>query len=347
MAERLATLTAEQEQRLGLRDLLRFLSAKAYARGSTAGAVEHFRERWPDSARMLALRTKAVAPGSTTDPDWAGVLVTPPPVSPLLAVVRRESLLGRVSGFRQVPFSVTVPVETTGGTFGWVVQGGPKPATRLTFDSLSLSVGKIAGIVALTSELVKLAAPGSEEAMRSALIGGLVAFQDDQMLDPAITEIANTRPASLTNGVTPTASTGNLTADVATLLSTFFAARPEAQKPTLVLSPGMAGRLAADSGSSTLMVDGGSYAGLPVVTTPSAGPDIVALDAAAVVYSDGGLEVDVSEQAAVQMDAAPTGPDATTVVTSFWQLGLVGFRVERELWWDSAPDSVQLLTVTP
>jgi hypothetical protein len=345
--ERLSELTAVQQQQHGLHDLMRWLSSKAYARGSSARATEYLVRRWPNSLYVRQLRSKAIPPGTTTDPAWAGVLVQPPGVEPLLQIVRKESLVTRVSGFRQVPFMAPVPLQTTNGTFVWVAQNQPKPVTKLGFQSTTLPVGTIAGIIALSQELVKLAVPGSESAMQDALVGGLVAFQDGQMLDPTVTEIANTRPASLTNGVTPTTPTGDLSADVAALLAALYAARPEAQQPTLILSPSMAGRLAADSKQTTLTVAGGTYSGVPVITTPSAGAHIVALDAAAVVYADGGLEIDTSQQAAVEMDDAPTAPAATTVITSFWQLDLVGFRVERQLWWDSAPNSVQLLTVAP
>ncbi len=72
------------------------------------------------------------------------------------------------------------------------------------------------------------------------------------------------------------------------------------------------------------------------------------LDAAAVLYSDGGIDLGISTEGAIEMNDAPAGvPTATTVVTSFWQFDLVGFRVERMLWWIAAPNAVQLLTVAP
>jgi hypothetical protein len=88
----------------------------------------------------------------------------------------------------------------------------------------------------VTRELVRLGQPNAETALQTALVSGLVAFQDAQLVDPAVTLIANQRPASLSNGVTPTASTGNgLDADVGALLAALFAARPGAARPALVI----------------------------------------------------------------------------------------------------------------
>jgi hypothetical protein len=47
--------------------------------------------------------------------------------------------------------------------------------------------------------------------------------------------------------------------------------------------------------------------------------------------------VDISREASVYLDSAPTDPpDATAVLTSLWQANLVGLRVERYITWGKA-----------
>jgi hypothetical protein len=52
---------------------------------------------------------------------------------------------------------------------------------------------------------------------------------------------------------------------------------------------------------------------------------------------EGGLTIDVSREASVQMDSAPTDPPvAATVVVSLWQLNLIGIKAERFINWKRA-----------
>ena len=60
---------------------------------------------------------------------------------------------------------------------------------------------------------------------------------------------------------------------------------------------------------------------------------ITLVDAANILYSDdGGFDVSISNQAAIEMDSAPTDPPvAATVITSLFQRNLFGVRVLRWL----------------
>ena len=71
---------------------------------------------------------------------------------------------------------------------------------------------------------------------------------------------------------------------------------------------------------------GGTFGGVRVVPSPAAGSLVVALDAAGIVYSDGGGSVDTSDEATIELSDAPTDPpSAATVYTSLWQTNHVGF----------------------
>jgi len=350
MPNYLATLTEEKRDEMACADLMRFLSCAAAVRNDSASAAaDVYLERFAHTLHAPTVRkalTEWRTKAATTPGDkatWAADLAVAPPVDPLLKIVRADSLLGRIAGARKVPFRAAVPRQTATGTFAWTAPNTPKPVTSLAFDTASLPPGKISGIVVLTLELVKLLSPGSETAMQDALVGALVLFQDAQLVDPAVTLIADARPASITNGLTPITTTGSLAGDVAKLLTALYASCPTCQRPTLLMSPAIAGQLAVSGNQPDLTVAGGTCYGVPTYTSAGCGKQVVALDASQLLYADGGLELAVSTQAAIEMNDAPTMA-ASAIVSSFWTLDLAGFRVERQLWYVQTPGSVQLLT---
>jgi hypothetical protein len=58
-----------------------------------------------------------------------------------------------------------------------------------------------------------------------------------------------------------------------------------------------------------------------------------------VLIADAGVAVDISREAAMQMDDAPVGT-AAAAVTSLWQSNLAGFRVERAVGWAAVSGAV-------
>lgn len=61
---------------------------------------------------------------------------------------------------------------------------------------------------------------------------------------------------------------------------------------------------------------------------------------------DGGIEIDISRQASVQMDDAPVSPPiAASVLPSLWQTNMAGVRAERRVNWQAAPGAVAWVTV--
>ena len=75
--------------------------------------------------------------------------------------------------------------------------------------------------------------------------------------------------------------------------------------------------------------------GITVVTSNTAGTNVIGLQPSRVLYADeGGVNIDVSREASLQMDSAPASPaDATTVLVSLWQHNMVGLRAERFINW--------------
>src|SRR5690606_41976894 len=92
-----------------------------------------------------------------------------------------------------------------------------------------------------------------------------------------------------------------------------------------------------------ISMTGGSLYGLPVIVseyvlTGTDGAIVVLVNASDIYLADeGGIAVDMSREASLQMDDAPSTPDATsgtgTSLVSLWQTNAVGFRAERTITW--------------
>jgi len=54
---------------------------------------------------------------------------------------------------------------------------------------------------------------------------------------------------------------------------------------------------------------------------------------------DGGVEIDISREASLQMESAPDSPaTASTVLVSLWQHNMVAIRAERFINWKKSRD---------
>src|SRR4026207_310732 len=80
---------------------------------------------------------------------------------------------------------------------------------------------------------------------------------------------------------------------------------------------------------------GGNIMGIPVVISNSVGLRVLLVHAPSILYADeGGVRIDVSREASVQMDSAPTDTvDATTGYPSLWERQPVGRKAERPTAW--------------
>jgi HK97 family phage major capsid protein len=325
---------------------VRYAMAKLYAKGDSFKEIQ-FAQQWKDSTPEVELMLKAAsAAGSTTDATWAGPLaVLQPSTTEFLELLRPATLIGKIGGFRMVPFNVSVPAQTAGGTYQWVGQGSPKPVGTLAFSAVTLGVAKAAGIIVLTEELVKISSPSAEETVRQDMTAGMATYLDTQFIDPSVAAVANVSPGSVTNGTTPITTAGttpdNARTDLKALVAAFVAANLTTANAVFVMSEANAFALGSSLNAlgqplfPGMGANGGSIFGIPVVTSQSAGTTVALIDRRGILMADdGGLTIDVSREASVQMDSAPTDPPtATTVFVSLWQANLVGLKAERFINW--------------
>jgi len=333
---------------------VRAACAMLVCKGNFAEAAEYAAHRWKDTTPEVALYLKAaVAAGNTTDATWAGPLVNTGIANDFLELLRPATILGKIPGLRRVPFNTKVPSQTAGGAYGWVGEAKPKPVTKLAFASDTLGIAKAAGIIVLTEELVRLSNPAAEGLARADMVAGIAQFLDQQFIDPAVAAVVGVNPASITNGAPTAAATTDPLADILGLINFFATNNIPVSGVTFILSE--ANALALSFRTNTdgspqfpgIGIGGGSYKGINFVTSQAAGGNIIALQPSLILYADdGGVTIDASREASVQMDSAPMSPaDATTVLVSLWQNNLVGLRAERFVNWKRAnANAVKYLT---
>jgi HK97 family phage major capsid protein len=301
-----------------------------------------------EQAMMLKLADRmvekgAVNAGSTSDTTWAGALVQYEDlVSEFIELLRPATIAGKLTGMRTAPFNIRFPKQTGGASVAWVGEAAAGPASALSYESVTLGFAKAAGIIVIDKELAVLSAPAAEILLRDELIRATGNFFDAQLVDPSVAAVSNTNPASITHGITPVASGGStatlLAADFASMIGTMADANVDFTNPYWIMRPADAAKLAAKRDTAggvafpDIKVNGGTLLGIPVVTSNgvpasvSGGSIIILVNASDLDYADENLlAVDVSEEAAVQMDGA-AGAGAQALV-SLWQNNLVGVRV--------------------
>jgi HK97 family phage major capsid protein len=280
--------------------------------------------------------------------------------SEFIDLLRPATIIGRVSGFRVVPFNVRLARQTLAGTANWVGEGASKPVTKQGFDAMTIPHTKIACIVAITEELARFSDPSAELLIRNDLIQVIGSFMDEQFIDPTVTATNGVKPASITNGITPIASTGStvaeVTADLAAALSAMATSNVPMTAPVWIMHPRTSTFLSLLRGVNDQWafpeMQGGRLLGYPVVTSTSvpvgSSPDfettITLMDAGGVLLADDGqVTIDVSREASLQMDDAPATP--ATPLVSLWQQNLIGIRAERYVYWTRRhAESVQVIS---
>ncbi len=323
----------------------RYAMALCRAKGNLPQALE-ISKIWHDTTPEVETVLKAaVTSGTTTDSTWASPLALPNTMaSEFVEFLRPQELLGKIQGLRRVPFNVRFPRATSGSTSGWVGQGAPKPVSRMSFETMTMAFTKIATIVVLTDELVRFSNPAAEALVRDDMARAITLFTDQQFIDPSVTASVGISPASITNGILENGSTGTtiaqITTDVATLWKVLLTGNISPTAPVFVMNPRTALFLSLVRTTQDIIafpglsMMGGTFFGIPVVTSNAVPIEsdgttsIVFMDAANIFLADdGGVTLDVSMEASLQMDGAPSA--GAQQLVSLWQNNMVGLRAER------------------
>jgi HK97 family phage major capsid protein/HK97 family phage prohead protease len=332
----------------------RLIGAKYLGMVSRQDPAEIAAKKWKDTPEVEAILRAAVTPGSTTDSTFAEPLVQlNNATGEFIELLRAKEIIGRITGWDRVPFNIKVPRGTGDPAAYWVGEGKVKPVSRGSFDSVSLTFAKVAGIVPMTVELMKFSNPSAEVKVRDGLIAAIAYLTDRDVLDPTKAEAVGFSPASLTNGVTPTTATGTdadaFRSDFASMMEDFADANQDTTGIVLVMTPMQALRFSLMRNAlgqrefPEITMNGGVIEGFPVVTStniaatgssPTDGYPIVAINAPDVFLAEEGVDIDMSDQATLEMSDTPDSPaTGSTSLVSLWQHNMVALKAERFITW--------------
>ncbi|MEJ7667576.1 MAG: phage major capsid protein [Casimicrobiaceae bacterium] len=209
-----------------------------------------------------------------------------------------------------------------------------------------------------SNELADEFSPATLQSIVDNVVASVSKFADEAFLDPSLAAIAGERPASITNGLPATASSGSsasqISNDLRDALARMVNAGSDLSGVSIVLHPASALHLAslslANGGLAFPAMGIGTSAPasiwkIPVLVSLAAetfgSPNqrsIILIDAKKILVADDGrVGVDSSRQASMQMVTNPT--DGATQAISLWQLNLQCLKIERYISWTRAHDS--------
>jgi HK97 family phage major capsid protein/HK97 family phage prohead protease len=340
------------------------------AKGQLPAAAEIAQKVYGDDQGIVNVLKAAVSAGTATDATWAGPLVSPEGAvfQDFVEFLRPMTIVGKfgtngIPSLRRVPFRVPLGSQTTGGSGYWVGEGQAKPLTRFDFSRTTMEPLKVANIAVVTRELLRDASISAEMLIRDGLAEALRERMDTDFINPAKAAVAGISPASITNGVSAVASSGvdgdAVRADIQNVMQGFIDADNPPTSGVWIMSASTALALSLmtnelgqrEDFSRQLSMAGGMFAGMPVIVSeyvPTSGGSpntryVFLVNAMDIYFADeGGITIDMSTEASLQMDNAPTmnvgemgsptAPVATSVVSMF-QTNSVAFLAERTINW--------------
>lgn len=325
-------------------------------------ALQYAAERkdWRDSTPQVieALRQKASVAANSAGSSGGGsnLVYNQNLAGEFIDLVRPATIIGRLA-LRRVPFNIRIGSKSSGTTGYWVGEGKPIPVSRLGTSEVTLGMAKAAGLCVLTRELMDSSEPAAEGLVRDDLIAANVDFLDEQFIAPDYAAVANVNPASITNGVVPTAASGtaltNVRTDVQTMLKAFVNNNIPLDGLAFVMHTNVAIALSLMQNAvgarefPDMTPQGGTLFGFPAVASQNAaqvgspvageGQLFVLLNAREILLADDGeADVEASGEASIQMLDNPTNdtttPTATTMVSMF-QTDSVALRAVRKINW--------------
>ncbi len=308
----------------------------------------------------------AVDAGGNTAGNWAANLVGAETniFADFAAFLRPSTILGKfgqgnVPSLRSVPFRVPLISQTGGGAGYWVGEGKAKPLTSFDFARTTLQPLKVANIAVVTEESIRDSSPSSEAIIRDALRDALAARLDTDFVDPAKAASAGVSPASITNGAAAIASTGTdadaVRLDVRAVYAKFIAASNAPTTGVWIMSATNALALSlmvnalGQKEFPDITMQGGMFEGLPAIISEYAGAVVVLANASDIYEADeGGVAVDMSREASLEMSDAPAANSLTGTgaqLVSMFQTNSVALRAERTINWSRRrPSGVAYLT---
>ena len=260
-------------------DFVKFAKSLALSKGNILQAVEIAKHQQYGNRVQAAL--KAAVPAGTTDSAEYAALVEPATMaSEFIDLLRPATIVGKLTGLRKVPANIRIPRAATGAAVGWVGEAKASPVTNASFTDLEVGNHKLSAIVVMSEELLRRSSPDADSLLLSQMIEETSRAIDVAFIDRASAGVAGVKPASVANGVAPVVASGTDAAAIRTDVKAVFNSMVAANQPingaTCVAHPSTALNLSMMINVATglpefpgVTADGGSFMGLPMITSTS------------------------------------------------------------------------------
>lgn len=308
----------------------RFLKTISIAKGSRPMAYSFIESsRWLEQGQLKAA-VEAMTMGNTS-------ALANDVGADFLALVRPETILGRLANLRRVPFMTRLIRQTAGPKGHWVQEGFPKPVAASTFAKEEpLPTRKVVALSVITDELAQQS--NAEEIIPRDLAAATVQSMDEAFIDPDNAGVDEERPASVLYGAATIPASANPAQDLKKATADLVAAGGNLRTAHWILHPDMAVALNLRGGAfETVGALGGSIAGLPAITSSavpmtSSGSPIALVDASGIEVG-GNLEASLrsSTEAAILMETDPV--TGATQVVSLFQTDSIALLAEIYVNW--------------
>jgi hypothetical protein len=294
---------------------------KAVAQKSTFDDAVHWlaANRAPEQAQRIY--KASIGAGSTTNSTLGSEGIA---IGAFSDSMRTASAFYRIlsdNGFTRVPMQTRVGMVTSSPTAGVVAEGAGIPVSRVVLNNVVLAPIKAAALIVVTTELL-LDVGAVGQACFSRELQSVVAAA----VDTAFVDIVDTG----TTPITSTSPTKDLRAALLAVNSTgiarpYWIAAEDVGKFASTLSTAAAGPAFAAASAV-----GGELANLPMLVSSGVPSGTLYLVDATGIAADGGpVTVDVSTQADVMMDTAPSMNSTTptaAAMTSMFQTNSTALR---------------------
>jgi HK97 family phage major capsid protein len=315
-------------------NLLRLKIAKALHPGNETAAARYAAKQWGASS-SVAMQLKADKPGGITSSGWADdfVQTSADSVAFFGAVIAR-SVLGQLTGARKVPFHTAALGISAGTGVGWVKEGFSSPGTNpVTYRVAGLESFKLMANVPISNTLLRDSDPSVEEALRQDLLNSAAYALNQAFCDPSNAGVALTKPASVFYGQGSSDSPAETHVDTGDIVEGLIANQDFAgdlEKSVILMHPATAARMTS-AARPDIGVRGGTLSGFPVAVNSGCPTNFVGLiDPTALLYADGGGEINTSENGTLELTDVPVGevitPTASTQI-SLYQDNMTAFQV--------------------
>jgi hypothetical protein len=293
-------------------------------------------KHWVERAQLVGIAKAAVSAESTADYANAFNPVALAFLGRMFSVSIVEQIKASLFG---MPMHTKFYINSGGFVAGGVAEGAGIPVLKGSTDTHTLTPLKDAGIAVVTDEVATSASPVAMAGVMGELAKAVAESRDRRFLSPSLS-------GSVTYGQSNFSASGSTVAAILVDFARLFNSLPAISKKgaVLVMSAETAIYLSAiytTNGSAAfpnMSPFGGSMFNVPVLVSPACADEaspptriVALLSPAEIFYSlDELVELDTSNQAALQQDSAPSMP---AQITSLYQTNSTALRAILSTSW--------------